>query len=261
MKAGVFFSLPGAFTDSFTLVINEMQAKALGWNDAQEAIGKKVKFQSGGGQIFTIAGVTKDFHFESMQNAIKPVTFLHVSVANIFRNFSFKIKPGDIGNSIAALQKKWSALMPGTPFEYTFMDDTLAKLYKSEIRLKKASYSATALALIIVLLGVVGLISLSIQKRTKEIGIRKVLGSSVTSIMSLFIKEFLLVVLIAGIIACPLAYIIMNKWLQGYAYRIDISMQPFLISVLILGFITALLICIQTIKAAVANPVDSLRSE
>src|SRR6185312_11036118 len=112
-----------------------------------------------------------------------------------------------------------------------------------------------------VLLGVLGLISLSIQKRTKEIGIRKVLGSSVTGIMSLFIKEFLLVVLIAGIVACPLAYIIMNKWLQGYAYRIDISVQPFLISILILGFITALLISIQTIKAALTNPVKSLRSE
>jgi ABC-type antimicrobial peptide transport system permease subunit len=261
MKAGIFFSRPGAFTDSFTLVINETQAKALGWNDPQEAIGKQVKFQQGGGRIFTIAGVTKDFHFESMQNAIQPVTFLHVSLANIFRNFSFKIKPGDIGNSIAALQKKWATLMPGAPFEYTFMDDTLAKLYKSEIQLKKASYAATVLALIIVLLGVVGLISLSIQKRTKEIGIRKVLGSSVTGIMSLFIKEFLLVVLIAGVIACPLAYIIMNKWLQGYAYRIYISAQPFLVSILILGFITTLLICIQTVKAALANPVESLRSE
>ena len=261
MKAGVFFCAPGAFTDSFTVVINETQAKALGWNNPQEAIGKQVKFQQGGGRVFTIAGVTTDFHFESMQDAIQPVTFLHVSVATIFRNFSFKIKPGDIGNSIAALQKKWSSLMPGAPFEYTFMDETLAKLYKSEIQLKKASYTATVLALIIVLLGVVGLISLSIQKRTKEIGIRKVMGSSVTAIMSLFIKEFLWILLIAGIIACPLAYILMNKWLQGYAYRVDISMEPFLISVLILGFITALLISIQTIKAALANPVESLRSE
>ena len=261
MEAGMFFSAPGAFTDSFTLVINEAQAKAFGWKNPQDAIGKQVKFQGGGGQNFTIAGVTKDFHFGSMQKAIQPVTFLHVSLTNVFRNFSFKLKPGDIGNSIAALQKKWSALMPGTPFEYTFMDDTLAKLYRSEIQLKKASYTATVLALIIVLLGVLGLISLSVQKRTKEIGIRKVLGSSVAGIMSLFMKEFLLVILIAGVVACPVAYIIMHNWLQAYAYRIDITAQPFLLSVLVLGFITALLICIQTIKAAMSNPVKSLRTE
>ncbi len=261
MAAGKFFSAPGAFTDPFTIVINEAQAKAFGWNNARDAIGKQLKFQGGGGQAFTIAGVTKDFHFGSMQKPIQPVTFIHVTLANIYRNFSFKIRPGSIGNSIDAIQKKWSALMPGVPFEYTFMDDALARLYKSEIQLKKASYTATVLALIIVLLGVLGLISLSVQKRTKEIGIRKVLGSSVAGIMSLFMKEFLLVILIAGIIACPVAYIIMNNWLRAYASRIDITAQPFLLSVFILGFVTAFLICIQTIKAASANPINSLRTE
>ncbi len=260
MTAGKFFSAPGAFTDSFTFVINETQAKAFGWATAQDAIGKQVKFQ-GGGPVFTIAGVTKDFHFGSMQKPIQPITFLHVKLANIYRNFSFKIRPGGIGNSIDALQKKWSALMPGVPFEYTFMDDALAKLYKSEIQLEKASYTATVLALIIVLLGVLGLISLSVQKRTKEIGIRKVLGSSVTGIMALFMKEFLAVIVIAGVVACPLAYVIMRIWLQGYAYRIDITATPFIISMASLGMITALLICAQTIKAAIANPVKSLRTE
>ena len=261
MAAGKFFSAPGAFTDPFTIVINQAQARAFGWNNAADAIGKQLKFQGGGGQVFTIAGVTKDFHFGSMQKPIQPVTFLHVSLANIYRILSFKITPGSIGNSIDALQKKWSALMPGVPFEYTFMDDALSKLYKSEIQLKKASYTATVLALIIVLLGVLGLISLSVQKRTKEIGIRKVLGSSVIGIISLFIKEFLSVIAVAGVVACPLAYIIMNKWLQEYAYRINITVSPFIISVSILGIITVVLICIQTIKAALSNPVESLRTE
>lgn len=261
MAAGVFFSTPGAFTDSLKVVINETQAKAFGWNNPQDAIGKRVKFQNRSGQIFTVAGVTKDFHFESMQKAIQPVTFLHVNFTNVFRNFSFKIKAGNISNSIAAIQKKWSALMPGTPFEYTFMDETLAKLYKSEIQLKKASYTASALALTIALLGVLGLISLSIQKRTKEIGIRKVLGSSVTGIISLFIKEFLLVITIGGLIACPFAYLIMHNWLQNYAYRINMTAKPFIFSIVFLGLVTALLICIQTIKTAISNPVESLRSE
>jgi putative ABC transport system permease protein len=261
VESGVFFSAPGAFTDSFTLVINDAQAKAFGWENPQDAIGKQVKFQGGGGQNFTISGVTRDFHFGSMQQAIRPVSFLHVSLTNVFRNFSFKLKPGDIGNSIAALQKKWSSLMPGTPFEYEFMDDTLAKLYRSEIQLRKASYTASVLALMIVLLGVLGLISLSVQKRAKEIGIRKVLGSSVAGIMSLFMKEFMVVIFIAAIVACPVAYIIMDQWLQSYAYRIHINAQPFLLSVLILGFVTALLIGIQTIKAALSNPVKNLRTE
>ncbi len=260
MAAGKFFNAPGAFTDTFTLVINQAQANAFGWNNARDAIGKQVKFQ-GGGKVFVVGGVTKDFHFGSMQKPIQPVTFIHVSLANIYRNFSFKIKPGNIGSSIGALQKKWSSLMPGVPFEYSFMDDSLAKLYKSEIQLKKASYTATILALIIVLLGVLGLISLSIQKRTKEIGIRKVLGSSVAAIISLFVKEFLSVIFIGGIVACPLAYFIMHKWLESYAYRINITAMPFVISIICLGLITALLICIQTIKAAIANPVKSLRAE
>ena len=261
MAAGKFFGTPGTITDPFAIVINQAQAKAFGWNSAPEAIGKQLKFQGGGGQVFTIVGVTKDFHFGSMQKPIQPITFLHVTLANIYRLFSFKIRPGSISNSINALQKKWSALMPGVPFEYTFMDDALAKLYKSEIQLKKASYTATVLALIIVLLGVLGLVSLSIQKRTKEIGIRKVLGSSVTGIMTLFLKEFLTVIVVSGVVACPLAYMIMNNWLQEYAYRINISASPFIISMLMLGGLTALLIGIQTIKAALANPIKSLRTE
>jgi putative ABC transport system permease protein len=145
--------------------------------------------------------------------------------------------------------------------EYKFMDDTLSVLYKTEIQFKKASYTATILTLIIVLLGVIGLISMSIQKRTKEIGIRKVLGSSVAGIVFLFLKEFLAVIITGGIIACPLAYLIMNNWLQNYAYRINITASPFLIAIVVLALITALLICAQTIKSALLNPVKSLRSE
>ena len=151
--------------------------------------------------------------------------------------------------------------MPGAPFEYNFMDDALKKLYATELQLKKAAYIATALAVIIVLLGVLGLISLSIQKRTKEIGIRKVLGSSVAGITNLFLKDFLGVVIIAGLVACPLAYLIMQKWLNDYAYKIDISFLPFIASIALLTFITAFLIVLQTIKAAFTSPVKSLRSE
>lgn len=261
MAAGEFFSKPGAFTDSTKIVINEAQANALGWKDPQDAIGKQLYVPGFNGPPAVVAGVTKDFHFGSMQTAIQPVTFGHVSAINIFRLLSFKLKPGNVGASMEALQKKWSALLPGTPFEYTFMDDAIDKLYTTELQLKKASYTATVLSLIIVLLGVLGLISLSIQKRTKEIGIRKVLGSSVAGIIALFMKEFLMVVLIAGLVACPLAYIIMHNWLQAYAYRIDITAMPFVVSIGLLALITGVLISLQTVKAANANPVKSLRTE
>lgn len=163
--------------------------------------------------------------------------------------------------SIAALQKKWSALFPDAPFDYNFLDDSLKRIYQSELQLRQASYTAATLAFIIVLPGVIGLISLSIQKRTKEIGIRKVLGSSVTGIISLFLKEFLLISLCAGVVACPIAYFIMRGWLNNYAYRISLTIQPFIIATLVLAAITVILICVQTVKAALANPVNSLRSE
>jgi len=260
LKAGVFFSQPGAFTDSSAIVINETEAKALGWNHAEDAVGQRVKL-TGSNQIYTIAGVTNDFHFGSMQESVPPITFMHIRNSQIFRYFSVKLKPGDISTSLSALQKKWALLMPGAPFEYKFMDETLRHLYKTEIQLRQAAYTAFLLALIIVLLGVLGLVAMSIQRRTKEIGIRKVLGSSVTNIMLLFIREFLFVILIAGLIAFPIAYMIMQNWLNAYVYRINITMLPFILSILLLGLISALLIGLQTLKVALSNPVKSLRTE
>lgn len=260
MAAGIFYSQPGAFTDSSKLVINEMQATALGWKNAQDAVGQLIHIQ-GINNAFTIAGVTKDFHFGSLQAAIPPIVFMHVSNNRIFRFFSFKLKAGGISHSITALQKQWAVLMPGAPFEYNFMDDTLKKMYRSELQLKKASSIATVLSFIIVLLGVIGLVSLSMQRRTREIGIRKVLGSSIPGIIVLFMKEFLGVILVAGTAACPVAYFIMNGWLNDYAYRINLTPAPFVLAVLLLALLTACLIIAQTIKAALHNPVKSLRTE
>ena len=237
------------------MVLNEKAIAALGYKNTNGAVGQQVRIP-GAPTVFTIKGVVNDFHFGSMQEPIQPMIFFNVRTSVVHRFLSFKLKPGNISAGIEAIQKKWATLMPGSSFEYSFMNDTLKKLYKTEIQLKKAAYTATLLSLIIVLMGVLGLVSLSVQKRTKEIGIRKVLGSSVAGIISLFMKEFLLVIIIAGVVACPLAYMIMHKWLQAYAYRIDITAQPFVLSVFVLGFITALLISIQTIKAAMTNPVE-----
>jgi ABC-type antimicrobial peptide transport system permease subunit len=260
MRAGVFYKAPGTTTDSSKIVINETMAKALGWNNPDDALGKQLKSQNTS-ITFTVAGVTKDFHFGSMQQAIQPVTFFNVHLFTVYRGFSFKLMPGDISSSLAAIQRKWSTLLPGAPFEYTFMDETLRRLYKTEIQLKQASYIATFLSLIIVLLGILGLVSLSIQRRIKEIGIRKVLGANVSGIIALFMKEVLPVIIIAGIVACPFAYLIMQRWLRDYTYRIDITITPFILAILLLSFITTILILIQTIKTALSNPVKSLRTE
>jgi len=260
LRAGSFFTRAYTPGDSAKIVINETAAKALGWRDPKDAIGQFVKVP-GMNTLFNICGVTSDFHFGSMQQNIGPIVFINVNFATNYRYLSFRLQPGDMQKSIASLQKQWSTLMPGAPFEYHFMDEALQYLYQTEIQLKKASFLATVIAIIIVMLGVLGLISLSIQKRTKEIGIRKVLGSSVPGIINLFLKEFLAVVVIAGLISCPLAYLIMHAWLDGYAYRININVKPFAIPLMLLTIMTVLLITVQTIKTALRSPVKSLRTE
>jgi ABC-type antimicrobial peptide transport system permease subunit len=262
LAAGAFFHAGREKdeNDSTRIVINAMESTALGWKDPHQALGQQVKLTNSN-MIFTISGVTRDFHFGAMGSPIQPCTFLHVYLNNSYRYLSFRLRPGNIGQGLAALQKKWAVLLPGAPFEYNFMDENLQKLYKSELQLRKSAYTATILALIIVLLGVLGLISLSIQKRTREIAVRKVIGSSVSGILVLFIREFLPLLFLSGIIASPLAYFIMQGWLHDYAYRIAITPLPFLVSVFSLGTLTAALIVIQTIRAALANPAKSLRTE
>jgi putative ABC transport system permease protein len=258
MLAGTYFNMSPA--DTFKLVINEAQVKALGYKTPQDAIGKMVKLQ-GSQPDWTICGVARDFHFGSMQQQIKPVVMMNVLANPIYRYISIKLKPGNLKSSLETLEKKWSQLLPSAPFEYSFMDDKLAALYKQELQLKKASYTATVLALIIVLLGVIGLVALNIQKRTKEIGIRKVLGSSAAGIIQLFVKEFLIVTIIATLITCPLIVIVMQKWLNGYAYRITLDAWPFIKGIVVLGGLTILLIALQTIKTAWMNPSKSLRTD
>jgi putative ABC transport system permease protein len=260
MKSGDFFK--GNGLDSSYIALNEKAVIALGFKNIGEAVGRKVRIVNDPtAAILTVKGITQDFHFNSMQKAIRPMIFFNVHTFAYYRYLSFKIQPNNIPQNIEAINKKWASLMPQSSFEYVFMDETLKKLYSSEIQLKKTAYAATLLAIIISLLGVIGLISLSIHKRTKEIGVRKILGANPFSIISLFLKEFVIVFLISCLIACPLVYVIMENWLNGFASRIHISPLLMLQSVIGLLLITILLIGLQTIKAAVANPVKSLRTE
>jgi putative ABC transport system permease protein len=258
LLSGTFFNPLYTVADSSRVVINLAEAKALGWKDPNDAIGKKIILE---GMPFIVCGVTADFHFGSMRAQILPITFTNVNYNTAGRFLIFKMNGGDMQKNLSALQHKWAKVLPGIPFEYHFMDDALKKVYTSELQLKKAAFIATILAIIIVLIGIVGLITLSIQKRQKEIGIRKVLGSSALGITRLFLKDFLGVIFIASLIAVPLAYLLMHRWLNDYAYRINISFSPFIISIGLLTLVTVSLIILQTIKAAFANPMKSLRSE
>jgi len=247
-------------SDSTAMVINETAARSLGWKDINAAVGQPMKMQ-GDPQTYTIAGVVNDFHFNSKHESIKPMLFLHVKNTLIYRYLSFKVKPGNLPQTLAALENKWATVLPGAPFDYKFMDDTLNFMYRSEIQLKKAAQTATLLALLIVLLGVLGIVTLSITRRMKEVGIRKVLGASGLQIIALFLKEFAWMVLLANIIAWPLAYLALEKWLDNFVYRIHINWMPFLTVAAVVAALIAVIVTIQTIVKALTNPIRNLRSE
>jgi len=258
MAGGGFFD--NRQLDSGQVVLSEKAVAALGFKTAAAAIGQQLRIP-GDPTVFTVKGVTNDFHFNSMQMGLRPMIFFNVYNGIYHRYLSFKLKPGNAQAAVEAIQKKWSAMMPGSSFEYTFMDDALKKMYTSELQTKRAAYTAAVLSLIIALLGVLGLVSLSIHKRVKEIGIRKVLGASIQSILLLFVKEFAGILLVAGAVACPVAYLLMNNWLNNYASHIALSAALMMAAVGLLAAVTILLICLHAAKTAIANPVKSLRAE
>jgi len=260
LVAGTFFNEGIGQPDTTAIVLNEAAVKALGWDNAADAIGQNLKIQ-GSQALFPIRGVVKDFHFGPMQESIRPMFFIHVRNALIYRYLSFQLKSGNIASNIAALQQKWSQLLPDAPFDYSFMNDTLARLYTTEMQMKKASDAATIIALVIVLLGVLSIITQSITRRTKEVGIRKVLGASVVQVIMLFFKEFALILLIANLISWPLAWLTASNWLGNYAYRISLNFTPFITVSLVLVVLVAILIVLKTARTALSNPVKSLRTE
>ncbi|WP_435357052.1 ABC transporter permease [Emticicia sp. SJ17W-69] len=257
---GQFFQAKGSSFQPNQIVLNEEAIKSLGFKQPSDALGQKIRMHYSP-TIFTIAGICKNFHFESMHKTIGPIAFMHVRDNNFYRYLSFRIHPTNLGETMTKIEAKWKQLMPNAPFEYTFTDDTLQKLYQSEIQLKRAAEVATVLALIIVLLGILGVVSLSIVRRTKELGIRKVLGASSISIIILFMKEFLVLMLVAIIISLPFTMMGMNKWLQNYSYRIDLTWFTFALVGVVFALIVLLLVGFQTLKAALINPVESLKAE
>jgi putative ABC transport system permease protein len=256
VKEGVFFDQAG--TKDREMVINEAAQKALG---LEEPLGKRVTIAGWGDSAFTIAGVIKNYNYSTMQQGIGPMVFMHTKDNTTYRYLTVKLQTADIAAGIAAVQKQWASLSPNTPFEYTFMDQRFKNIYQAELQLQKASTIATALNLVIVLLGIFGVLSFTLARRLKEISLRKIVGANTSNIIFLFIKEYAWLIVIANMIAWPVAYFASNKWLEQYAYRIEQNILPYLLVGLVVTLLAIVLITIQCFKIANANPVKSLRTE
>jgi putative ABC transport system permease protein len=245
-------------TDTSAFLINESAVKVLGFKNNEEVIGKDFGY---GGRKGKLIGVFNDFHFESMHQKIAPMVLFVPRNARNYGKISVKISGGNIPAAISYIGNTWKKFLPETPYEFTFLDENFDRLYKSEERQKTLFTTFACLAIFIACLGLFGLSAFAISQRIKEIGIRKVLGADVSTIVTLLSKDFLKLVAISAIIAFPVAWYFMNNWLQDFAYRISMPWWIFIIAGIVAAFIALVTISFQAIKAAVSNPVKSLRTE
>src|SRR5579862_9005871 len=239
-----------------SMIVNEAAMKMFGYSSPEQIIGKKFDQWGRKGMII---GVVKDFHFRSLQEVIKPLSIrIEPNGCDLV---SINISSKNIPATISAIESKWKTLIPHRPFSYYFLDEFFDKQYRAEDRFGNLFLNFAILAIFISCLGLLGLASYSTMQRTKEIGIRKVLGASVANIVNLLSKDFLILVVISFVIAMPVAWYFMNKWLLGFAYRIDIEWWFFLLAAGLALLIALTTISFQALKAAIANPVKSLRIE
>ncbi|HVX51036.1 MAG TPA: FtsX-like permease family protein, partial [Chitinophagaceae bacterium] len=244
-------------TDTGTaMVINEAAVKMLGYKTPQAAVGRKFDQWGRQGQII---GVVKNFNYRGLQKAIQPMVMRIETWA--WGTISIKVSASKLPETIKAIETNWNKIIPNRPFEYQFLDDLFNKQYGSEENFGNLFLNFAVLAIFISCLGLLGLASYSTIQRTKEIGVRKVLGASVANIINLLSADFIKLVLLAFIIAAPVAWFVMNSWLNGFAYHTAVTWQIFLLAGTVSVVIAFLAISFQAIKAAVANPVKSLRTE
>lgn len=244
-------------------IINEAAVKRFGWISAEDALGKQlIRDPAANDFRCRVVGVLKDFHFTSLHEAIEPaILFINPNYVANNRFLSLEIFPGDVSNTIEFVRNKFSAASPEAPFQFFFIDEDFGRLYEQDERMMEVYGYISVLTILVACLGLFGLASFSAEQRTKEVGIRKVLGASVTSLLSLLSKDFLKVVEVANIIAWPIAYYLMNKWLQGFAYRFELGPGTFLFSAFLALLIALLTVSYQAFKAALANPIAALRYE
>ena len=244
-----------------SIVLNETAVKAFGFTDAAQAVNQKLHFTFNDSTYsFNIVGVVKDFHYEDLHLPIGPYAF-QLNTPPLFNYLIVHLQTADMNSTLRAIGNSWHNLNATEPFDYSFLDKDFQKNYDAENRLASIVGDFTIIAIFISCLGLFGLATFSAEQRIKEIGVRKVLGASVTGIVTLLSKDFLKLVSIAIVIASPLAWFAMDKWLQSFAYRTHVSWVVFILTACIALLIALVTISFQAIKAAIANPVQSLRTE
>jgi len=243
-------------SDKNSVIFNRKGIEQLGFTKPAEALGKKIDFW---GEQYTIEGITENFHQQSLRETYEPLILRLIPDVNGF--MSVKTNAAKASETISAVKAEWKKFFPGNTFEYFFLDDHFDEQYKADQRFGQVFTLFTSLAILVACLGLFGLASFTTLQRTKEIGIRKVLGASVINILNLLFREFALLLLIAFIIAAPVAWFTTSNWLQGYAFRIGLQWTYFVLPFAMIIAIALITVSFQSIKAAIANPVKSLRTE
>ena len=235
------------------VLINEAMAKELNW---EEPVGRTITF---GNQQRTVVGVVKDFHFTNMRHKIEPLAMLFNP--NGGGNLALKFNSEGTAETIAFVQSSWDEIFPNNPLEYGFFDEEFGQQFASDEKFGQLVFSFTWLAIFIACLGLFGLSAFTAEQKTKEIGVRKVLGASVGGIVVLLSKQFSMLILVAMLLAAPLAYYIMNIWLGDFEYRVEIDPLWFILSAIVAFGIAIITVTFQSIKAATSNPINALRYE
>jgi putative ABC transport system permease protein len=245
-------------TDTKATLINQAAAKQFDW---AQPVGKRigrVVSNAGDIELYEVIGVVEDFHFETLKETIGPLVMF---LGNSNGRISFRVETEDLSATIGLLQKEWKKFLPHQPFEYGFLDERFADMYQTEQRIGRIFGVITGFAIFIGCLGLFALAAFTAEQRTKEIGIRKVLGATAANIIRLLTKEFVILIAIANLIAWPVAFLVMKGWLKDFSYRISLSVWLFVGAGLLTLFIALLTVSFQAVKAALADPANSLRYE
>lgn len=255
LMAGNFLSVSSQQPRN-SVIINESAQKAL-----QAQVGDQLIATDYGDTVYTVRGIVADFHFESLHNKVSPMIMVQPRDYQAYRTFNFKLNVNSSREAVQIVEQAWKKTFPDEPFNYWFADERLKSLYTTELQMEKAANTATALMLFIVVTGILGLVSLSVSKRTKEIGIRKVLGASLRDILSLVTKEYVFLILISFVVAVPLTYWLAMQWLGSFAYRVDLNWWMFALPGFLLLLFTVAIVAIQAYSTAATDPVKSLKHE
>jgi putative ABC transport system permease protein len=257
LDEGRSFSKNFSTDSSGVYLLNEKAASLFGW---KKALNKNLIFASLN-KNGPVVGILKDFNFASLHSEIEPLALFLSTNPNYFKFISIRLGKGNKHDQLNTVAKVFKDVLPGIPFEYSFLNQSFDNLYRTEMRLRTIVTIFTFIGTFIACLGLIGLVSISTEQRIKEIGIRKVLGASISNILILISKDFLLLVIISNVIAYPIAYYFTNNWLRDFAYKININVWFFLISGVLSLTIAFLTLSFKAMKAANANPVKSLRYE